>query len=73
MQMKTLIATCIVWGATICLIAATMQAIGIGSPNCVPTTRGYIEFYATLFGCGSISVILAVSTALVVKKVVQTN
>lgn len=46
------------WGVLICLITATMQATGLGYPNCEPTTFGYAEFYATLFGCAAISCIL---------------
>jgi hypothetical protein len=46
------------WASSICLIAATMQATGLGQPNCEPTTFGYVEFYATLFGCSVLSCIL---------------
>ena len=56
--MKNVCLFTIIWGSSICLIAATMQATGLGHPNCEPTTFGYVEFYTTLFGCSVISCIL---------------
>lgn len=48
------------WSVSICLLAATMQAIGLGYPNCEPTILGYAEFYATLFGCSVLSCTLGI-------------
>ena len=47
------------WGLSICAICATMQATGLGHPNCEPTTFGYVAFYYTLFGCSVLSYLLA--------------
>jgi len=48
------------WSVSICLLVVVMQATGLGHPNCEPTTLGYAEFYATLFGCSVISCILGI-------------
>jgi hypothetical protein len=48
------------WSISICLLAASMQAIGLGHPNCEPTMLGYAEFYATLFGCSVLSCTLGI-------------
>lgn len=56
--MKNVFTFTIAWGVSICLIVATMQATGLGHPNCEPTTIGYVGFYTTLFGCSVISCIL---------------
>ena len=48
------------WSVSICLLVVAMQAIGLGNPNCEPTTLGYAEFYATLFGCSVLSCTLGI-------------
>ena len=48
------------WSVSICLLVVAMQAIGLGHPNCEPTTVGYAEFYATLFGCSALSCTLGI-------------
>ena len=48
------------WSVSICLLVVVMQAIGLGNPNCEPTTLGYAEFYATLFGCSVLSCTLGI-------------
>jgi len=48
------------WSISICLLTASMQAIGLGHPNCEPTMLGYAEFYATLFGCSVLSCTLGI-------------
>lgn len=50
--MKAFVVGNLVTGLTIVSIAAAACAVGVGHPNCEPTTYGYAEFWATLFACG---------------------
>lgn len=50
--MKTFVFGSVISGLTICTIALVATALGLGHPNCEPTTAGYIEFFVTLFSCG---------------------
>jgi hypothetical protein len=57
--MKNAIGICACVGLSICCLAALMCLVGMGTPNCEPTVAGYVEFWATLFGCGFVACFMA--------------
>lgn len=75
--MKGLIGVCAMSAAfafAVCLISCTICFAGFGTPNCEATTYGYVEFYATLFGCSFASCFglwLMIATTFVIDKFVN--